>query len=131
MMEVAVLFLLIGTVIVLFALAVANIPRLLSLLVGLLFPWLRVRKEAYQKAREVGIQTCNKRYPDEPVLSARVCDDEADRYVVMVFYGNRPVTAENYMAPRWRSYLVVAVRKDTYVDEVIDGDQERYRPVIR
>ena len=112
-MEVAVLVLLIGAVIFLLAFAVTKIPRLLCLLGGLLFPRLRIRKEAYKKAQEVGIQTFQKRYPDEPIRSARVCDEEADRYVVMVFYGNREMTAETYKSPPWKSYLVVAVRKDT------------------
>jgi hypothetical protein len=130
-MEVAGLCLLIGTVIILFAFAATKIPRLLYLMASLVFPSFRLRKEAYKKAREVGIQTCKKLYPDEPVLSASVSDDEAGRHVVTVFYGNRDATSGHYKLPPWKSYLIVAVQKDTYLDEVTEGDQERYRPVIR
>jgi hypothetical protein len=89
-----------------------------------LFPRLRARK----KAGEVAVLACKKRFPDELIRGAVTCADEPGRYVVRVFYGNRPIAP--VMQPPWRGCLIVAVRKDTYADEVI-VDDEQYRPAIR
>jgi hypothetical protein len=121
MMEEAAVFLLAATVLLVAAFTVANTYRLSYLLV----PQLRARK----KAREVAIGACRKLLPDEPVCGAGICADEPDRYVVRVFYGNRYVSPTTSRLPPWRGYLIVAVRKDTYVDEVIND--ERYCPTIR
>jgi hypothetical protein len=116
-------------------LAVAKIPWLLRGLVDLVFPQMRERKaerrEAAKKATEIAIQACKKHFPDEPIIGAGVRDEEPGRYVVIVFYGNRVWSSENYRAPPWRDYLVVTVWKNTDTDEVIADDQERYRPVVR
>jgi hypothetical protein len=128
--EVAAWFLLIATVLFAVAFAAAFALTNVYRLPYLLFPRLRARKEATEKAREVAIQTCRNRFPDEPVLGASICSDEPDRYVVRVFYGNRDASSIASKLPPWRAYLIVAVRKDAYAGEVIDDDG-RYRPVIR
>jgi hypothetical protein len=92
-----------------------------------LFPQLRSRK----MAREVAIWACKKLFPDEPVFGAGICADEPDRYVVRVCYGNRSMSdMATFRLPPWRECLIVAVQKDTYVDEVI-VDDGKYRPMIR
>jgi hypothetical protein len=98
----------------------------MSTLLYWFFPHLRAKN----MAREAALRACKKHVPEEPIFSAVICADETDRYVVSVFYGKRPWSSTHHMAPPWLDCLIVAVRKDTYADEII-VDNERYYPRIR
>jgi|SRR5580692_8916785 hypothetical protein len=98
----------------------------MSTLLYWFFPQLRAKNVA----KEAAIRACKKHLPDEPILSAVICADETERYVVRVFYGKRPWSSTHYMLPPWLDCLIVAVRKDTYADEII-VDNGKYYPWIR
>lgn len=117
-MEVAIWFLPIATVLLVVAFAVALALVNVQQLPLRLFPRLRARK----KAREVGIQVCKERFPDEPIHGAEICGSKPDRYVVRIYYGDGYALSGPVKLPPWRDYLFVVVRKDTYVGEVIDDD---------
>jgi hypothetical protein len=91
-----------------------------------LFPRLRARAAA----REAATRLCRTVLPDEPILGSAICADEPGRYVVRVFCGHRPASAETYLLPPWRVCLVFAVAKDTYSAAQL-ADDEKYRPTIR
>jgi hypothetical protein len=91
-----------------------------------LFPRLRARAIAREAAR----LACHDLLPGEAIMSASVCADEPSRYVVRVFCGERPASAEARMLPPWRECLIFAVTKNTYVAARVTDD-EKYRPTIR
>ena len=96
----------------------------------LLFPQLRARR----KAREIAIRTCQKHSPDERVLGTSICANEPDRYVVIVRLGLPPSPMDlRGFKINWRpGLLIVAVQKDTYVDEVIvANERQKYLPRVR
>jgi len=85
---------------------------------------------ARSQAQKVVRDLCRSLLPEEPILGTVICADEADRYVVRVFFGDRPFSAETYMLPPWKECLIFAVTKNSYAVEQIIDDR-KYDPVIR
>lgn len=80
------------------------------------------------RARRIAEALCKATYPDEPVHGSWIGANEPARFVVRVFYGQRPLTYEKL--PPWRGCLIVAVDKTTLAAAPIEND-EPYRPVLR
>jgi hypothetical protein len=83
---------------------------------------------ARRRPRTAAELACRALRPGERLHGSWVCADEAGRYVVRLFCGERRELAVKL--PPWRECLVFFVKKGTQVAELIVDDGP-YRPVIR
>ena len=89
--------------------------------------WL-ARFPQRRRAREAAIELVRSARPGERVRGAVVVDEDAERYVVRVFIGDRE-NREAAMLPPWRECLIVAVPVNGGDPEIVD--EPRYRPTLR
>ena len=71
---------------------------------------------------------CRSLHSREPIYGLTLCAEEAERWVVRVYYGNREMS--EYMGPPWRDWFAVGIDKLSGSTEVI-ADADKYRPIIR
>ena len=103
---------------------VSKIPWLLYRLHRLLFPQWHARRQAQKRIKEAAAQAFKRLYPEEPFFNGGICGDEPDRCFVRILYRRNEKFPLDARGSPWSSYLILAVRKDTYAVEVIDEDYD-------